>query len=261
MNIHPTAIIHEGAKLHPSVQVGAYSVIHANVAIDEGTVIGEHCVIDGHTQIGKHNRFYRFCSIGGIPQDKKYANEPTRLVIGNNNTIREFVTISIGTVQDQGVTFVGDDNWIMAYVHIAHDCKIGSHTILANGVQLAGHVSVGDWAIIGGLSASHQFVHIGEHSMTGGMSAIRQNIAPYSLGAGQPYHPVGINSEGLKRRGFTAEQISLLRECFKIIFKRHLSIQEALTEIQKLQQAHPAEQSILVPYIQFLTDSDRGIGR
>ncbi|AIL32641.1 acyl-ACP--UDP-N-acetylglucosamine O-acyltransferase [Basilea psittacipulmonis] len=261
MNIHPTAIIHPGAKLHPSVKVGAYTEIHEHVSIDEGTVIGSHCVIDGHTRIGKHNHFYRFCSIGGMPQDKKYANEPTRLEIGDHNTIREFVTISTGTIQDQGVTKLGDDNWIMAYVHIAHDCVIGSHTILANGVQLAGHVHIGDWAIIGGLSASHQFVNIGEHSMTGGMSAIRQNIAPYSLGAGQPYHPVGINSEGLKRRGFTAEQIALLRECFKIIFKRQLSTSEALIQVQALQQEHPEHKNIIEPYIQFLSHSERGIGR
>ncbi len=260
-NIHPTAIVYDGAELHPSVKVGPYAVIHENVCIGEGTVVGAHCIIDGYTTIGKNNNFYRFCSIGGMPQDKKYAGEPTRLEIGDNNTLREFVTVNTGTVQDIGTTRLGNDNWIMAYVHIAHDCQIGSHTIIANSVQLAGHIHIGDWAIVGGGTAAHQFIRIGAHSMTGGMSAIRQDIPPYVLGAGQPYRPAGINSEGLKRRGYTPGQISAIKEAYKIIYMRHMSIEEALVEIKNYQKNHPDVSSVLDPFLVFFQDTSRGIGR
>lgn len=259
--VHSTAIVHEGAQLHDTVEVGAYSVIHANVKIGAGTKIGEHCVIDGHTTIGENNVFYRFCSIGGVPQDKKYAGELTYLEIGNNNTFREFVTVNTGTAQDAGVTRIGDDNWIMAYVHIAHDCQIGSHTILANSVQLAGHIHIGDWAIVGGLSAAHQFIHIGAHSMTGGTSSIRQDIPPFVLGAGQPYKPVGINSEGLKRRGFSPEQIQVLREAYKIIYMRQLSRADAIEELKHLQSTHPDSAPHLQLFLDFFASSERGVGR
>src|SRR5690606_23086807 len=179
--VHPTAIVAPGAKIDDDVTIGPYSIVGEHVSIGPGSVVGPHCVIDGHTTIGANNTFYRFCSIGGIPQDKKYQGEPTRLEIGDGNTIREYVTISTGTAQDVGVTRMGDDNWIMAYVHIAHDCQIGSHTIMANRVELAGHIHVGDWAIIGGLSAVHQFVRIGAHSMIGGTSCIRQDIPPFVI--------------------------------------------------------------------------------
>ena len=259
--IHSTAIIHEGAQLHESVEVGAYSIVHAKVKIGAGTKVGEQCVIDGNTTIGENNVFYRFCSIGGIPQDKKYKNEETFLEIGNDNTFREFVTVNTGTVQDVGITRIGDDNWIMAYTHIAHDCQIGSHVIIANTVQLAGHVHIGDWAIIGGMSAAHQFIHIGAHSMTGGMSSIRQDIPPYVLGAGQPYHSAGINSEGLKRRGYTPEQISALREAYKIIYLRNLNREDALKEIYTLQSQTPEAKEALQLLIDFLESSGRGIAR
>lgn len=259
--IHETAIVYPGAQLHETVEVSAYAVIHANVKIGAGTKVGEHCVIDGHTTIGENNTFYRFCSIGGVPQDKKYNNEPTRLEIGHGNTFREFVTINTGTTQDVGVTRIGDDNWVMAYVHIAHDCQIGSHTIIANAVQLAGHIHIGDWAIVGGMSAAHQFIHIGAHSMTGGMSSIRQDIPPFILGAGQPYKPAGINSEGLKRRGFTSEQIQVLREAYKVIYMRQLNRQEAIEEIKRLQLEHPDSATHLQLFLDFFATSDRGIGR
>lgn len=259
--VHSTAIVHEGAQLHDTVEVGAFSVIHANVRIGAGTKVGEHCVIDGYTTIGENNVFYRFCSIGGNPQDKKYAGEHTHLEIGHGNTFREFVTVNTGTTQDAGVTRIGDDNWVMAYVHIAHDCQIGSHTILANGVQLAGHIHVGDWAIIGGLSAAHQFIHIGAHSMTGGTSSIRQDIPPFVLGAGQPYKPVGINSEGLKRRGFSSEQIQVLREAYKVIYMRQLSRTDAEQEIKRLQTLHPDSASHLQLFLDFFAISARGVGR
>ncbi|MFV9473635.1 acyl-ACP--UDP-N-acetylglucosamine O-acyltransferase [Advenella sp. RU8] len=260
-NIHPTAIIYDGAELHPSVIVGPYAIIHKDVRIDEGTTVGAHCIIDGCTTIGKNNNFYRFASIGGMPQDKKYGGEPTRLEIGDNNTIREYVTINTGTVQDVGTTRIGDDNWIMAYVHIAHDCQIGNHTIIANSVQLAGHIHIGDWAIVGGGTAAHQFIRIGEHSMTGGMSAIRQDVPPYVLGAGQPYRPAGINSEGLKRRGYSPEQISAIKEAYKMIYMRGLSIEQALEEIKLYQDQYPDTRAVLQPFVDFFQNHSRGIGR
>lgn len=261
MSIHPSAIVHPDAQLAPDVQVGPYSIIGAHVTIDSGTVVGPHCVIDGHTSIGKDNNFYRFCSIGGMPQDKKYAGEPTRLEIGDGNTVREYVTINTGTVQDVGVTRLGDDNWIMAYVHIAHDCQLGSHIIMANSVQLAGHIHIGDWAIIGGLSAVHQFVRIGAHCMVGGTSSIRQDIPPYVIGAGDPFRPAGINSEGLGRRGFTPEQISQVKEVYKLLYRRNLKVDEALEQMQQLQTQAPESADAIGLMVEFLQASSRGIVR
>ena len=262
-NIHPTAIVHDGAQLHESVKVGAYSIIGPQVTIGEGTVVGEHCVIDGHTSIGKNNTFYRFCSVGGAPQDKKYAGENTGLEIGDDNMIREFVTIGLGTVQDVGTTRIGNKNWIMAYVHIAHDCQLGNEIVMSNGIQLAGHIHIGDWAIIGGLAAAHQFTHIGAHSMTGGMSAIRQDIPPYVLGAGQPYKPAGINSEGLRRRGYTATQIQAIKEAYKYIYLRSLKIEDAVVAIRGLQSSSPKDiADVLEPFVDFFEKSSvRGVGR
>jgi len=259
--IHPSALIAPDAQLASDVKVGAFSIIGAHVSIDAGSVVGPHCVIDGHTTIGRDNTFYRFCSIGGIPQDKKYGGEPTRLEIGHGNTVREYVTINTGTAQDVGVTRLADDNWVMAYVHIAHDCQIGSHTILANGVQLAGHIHLGDWVVLGGLSAVHQFVRIGDHAMIGGMSAIRQDIAPYLLGAGDPFRPVGINTEGLSRRGFAAVEVAALKEAYKTLFRRGLAMDEALAALHGLQGEHPAARTALHVLIDFLQSSTRGIAR
>jgi UDP-N-acetylglucosamine acyltransferase len=259
--IHPTALIDPNAQLHSSVSVGAYSLIGPNVNIAANTVIGAHCVIDGYTTIGEHNHFYRFCSIGGMPQDKKYAGEPTRLEIGDRNMVREYVTINTGTVQDSGVTRLGSDNWIMAYVHIAHDCQIGSQVILANGVQMGGHVHIGDWAIVGGLAAVHQFGRIGPHSMTGGQSAVHKDIPPYVMSAGNPCVPVGINSEGLKRRGFSPEAIAVLRDAYKIIYRRGLSLDDAKAELRSLQSAQPTVSDALQPLLDFLDKSERGIIR
>ncbi|WP_394059848.1 acyl-ACP--UDP-N-acetylglucosamine O-acyltransferase [Alcaligenes sp. WGS1538] len=261
MRIHETAIIEAGATLADDVEVGAYSIIGANVTIGAGTKVGPHCVIDGHTTIGRDNHFYRFCSIGGMPQDKKYAGEPTRLEIGDGNTVREYVTINTGTVQDVGVTRVGSDNWIMAYVHIAHDCQVGDHTIIANSVQLAGHIHIGDWAILGGLTAVHQFVRIGAHSMIGGTSSVRQDIPPYVIGAGDPFRPVGINSEGLGRRGFTPDSIAAVKECYKLLYRRKLTIEQAVEEMQQLQQAQPDSAAAIQIMVDFLNASGRGISR
>ena len=259
--IHPTAIIAPGAQLADDVRVDAYSIIGSHVKIGAGTVVGSHCVIDGHTTIGPNSLFYRFCSIGGMPQDKKYDGEPTGLEIGAGNTFREYVTVNTGTVQDVGVTRIGDDNWIMAYVHIAHDCQVGSHTVIANSVQLAGHIHIGDYAILGGLSAVHQFVRIGAHTMIGGTSSVRQDIPPYLIGAGDPFRPVGINSEGLGRRGFSPEAIAALKESYKLLYRRKLSVEEALAEIRSMQQRQPQVHAELQTMVDFLAASTRGIVR
>ena len=218
-------------------------------------------MVDGVTTIGRDNRFYRYCSIGGMPQDKKYNGEPTRLVIGDRNTVREFVTLNTGTVQDGGATTLGDDNWIMAYVHVAHDCHVGSHTILANSVQLGGHVHVGDWAIVGGLTGVHQFSRIGAHSMTGGNSSLMQDTPPFVLAAGNPCRPVGVNVEGLKRRGFTPAQVSALRDAYKIIYRRGLSLDAARAELRARQQAEPEVAEHLQTLLDFLDVASRGIIR
>jgi UDP-N-acetylglucosamine acyltransferase len=259
--IHPTAIVSPGAVLAPDVTVGAYSLIGEHVRIGAGTKVGPHCVVDGHTTIGANNHFYRFCSIGGIPQDKKYQGEPTRLEIGDGNTVREYVTINTGTAQDVGVTRLGDDNWIMAYVHIAHDCQIGHHTVIANGVQLAGHISIGDWAILGGLSAVHQFVRIGAHVMVGGTSSIRQDIPPYLIGAGDPFRPVGINSEGLQRRGVAPQTVATLKEAYKLLYRRKLTVEDAVAEIRALQSKEPQSHDAVQVLLDFLHSSTRGIVR
>lgn len=259
--IHATAIVAPGARLAADVSVGPYSIIGENVSIAAGTVVGAHCIIDGRTTIGRNNTFYRFCSIGGMPQDKKYGGEPTCLEIGDGNMVREYVTINTGTVQDTGVTRIHDDNWIMAYVHIAHDCQVASHTVIANNVQLAGHIHIDDYAIVGGSSAVHQFVHIGAHTMVGGTSSIRQDIPPYIIGAGDPFRPVGINSEGLSRRGFDAESVAALKEAYKLIYRRKLTIEQACEQITALQAEKPAAHDALQVFVDFLSGSTRGISR
>ncbi len=255
--IHPTAIIHPNAHLADDVEVGAYSIIGEHVEIGSGTVVGPHVVIHGHTRIGKNNRIMQFNSLGEIPQDKKYAGEPTRLEIGDNNTIREFCTFNLGTIQDGGLTSIGDDNWIMAYVHIAHDCHVGNHTIMANGVTLAGHVRIDDWVIIGGLTGVHQFVRIGAHAMTGFQSRITQDVPPYFTVAGNPVEAHGINSEGLKRRGFDAAQIATIKAAYKTIYKSGLSFADAQTALQAQLSTHPELQLL----VEFLAGSQRGIVR
>lgn len=258
--IHPTALVAPGAVIADDVEIGPYCVIGEHVSIDAGTIVGPHCVIDGHTRIGKNNHFYRFCSIGGMPQDKKYAGEPTRLEIGDGNMVREYVTINTGTTQDVGVTRLGHDNWIMAYVHIAHDCQIGDHVIIANSVQLAGHIHVGDWAVLGGLTAVHQFVQIGAHAMVGGTSSVRQDIPPYVIGTGDPFRPSGVNSEGLKRRGFTDSSIKAVKDAYRLLYRRKLTVEQALAEMQKLGD-DPQGQAAVEVMTRFLSQSSRGIAR
>jgi UDP-N-acetylglucosamine acyltransferase len=255
--IHPSAIIHQGAKLGSHVSVGAYSIIGENVEIGDNTWIGPHVVITGHTRIGCDNRIYQFNSIGEAPQDKKYAGEPTRLEIGDRNTIREFCTFNLGTVQDAGVTRIGDDNWIMAYVHIAHDCQVGNHTIFANNAQLAGHVYVDDWAILGGYTGVHQFCRVGAHTMTAVGTVVLQDVPPFVMAAGNTASPFGINAEGLKRRGFTPDALMALKRAYRTLYKSGLMLEEARAKIEDEAKTHPELQTIL----DFLAVSKRGIIR
>ena len=254
---HPTAIIHPDAKLADDVQVGPYSIIGEHVEIGAGTTIGPHVVITGHTRIGKNNRIFQFCSLGEIPQDKKYAGEPTRLEIGDNNMIRESCTFGVGTVQDAGVTRMGSNNWVMAYVHLGHDCQIGNHTILANSVQLGGHVHVDDYAIIGALSGVHQFCKIGAHVIAGGGSVVLMDIPPYLMVAGHPAAPHGINSEGLKRRGYSAEKIAAIKRAYKTLYRSGMPLEQAKDEIAAQAAEHPE----LNLFSEFLVRSTRGIVR
>jgi UDP-N-acetylglucosamine acyltransferase len=255
--IHQTAIVDKGAKLHESVSVGPYTVIDGDVEVGEGTTIGAHNVITGHTKIGRDNRIFHFCSIGEANQDKKYKGEPTRLAIGDRNTIREYTSINRGTAQDAGVTRVGDDNWIMAYVHIAHDCQVGDNTVFANNATLAGHVSIGDYATLGGFVGVHQFVKVGAHVMAGISSVVTQDVPPFLTIAGNPTAPYGINAEGLKRRGFTPEAIAALKRAYKTLYKSGLTLADARAELER--------EAALVPEVRafadFLATSTRGILR
>ncbi|MDE1555719.1 MULTISPECIES: acyl-ACP--UDP-N-acetylglucosamine O-acyltransferase [Comamonas] len=260
-NIHPTAIVHEGAWLHPSVTVGAYSVIGAHVKVGAGTRIGPHCVIEGHTTIGEDNQIFQFASLGAQPQDKKYAGEPTELVIGDRNTIREFCTFNTGTSQDAGVTRVGNDNWIMAYVHIAHDCAVGSHTILANNATLAGHVHVGDWVILGGLTGVHQFVKIGAHAMAGFASRVAQDVPPFMMIEGNPLAVRGFNIEGLRRRGFTPERLKAVKQMHRLLYRQGLTLEDAVQAIASLAAEMPEAAQDIALMQSFLTASTRGIAR
>lgn len=255
--IHATAIVSDKAIIADDVEIGAYTVIGDNVEIDAGTRIGSHVVINGPSRIGKDNHIYQFASIGDDPQDKKYAGEPTRLIIGDRNTIREFCTISRGTVQDRGDTIVGDDNWIMAYVHIAHDCVIGDKTIMANNTTLAGHVHVGDWVICGGFSGVHQFCRIGAHAFLGMYAGINRDVPAYTMVSGQPAIPRGINSEGLKRRDFSAEEIRHIKNAYRLTFRKGKKLSDAINEIDALSNEQPE----LIPFLDSLRSSERGLVR
>jgi len=255
--IHPTAIIADSAKLDENVQIGAYSIIGENVEIAADTVVGPHVVINGHTIIGKNNHFYQFSSIGEANQDKKYAGEPTRTQIGDNNIFRECCTVHRGTIQDQGITRIGNDNLVMCYTHIAHDCQIGNEVILANNTTLAGHVHIGDWAIMGGFSMVHQFVHVGAHAFSAINGIVLKDIPPYVMAEGRPSVPRAINSEGLKRRGFSAESITAIRRAFKIIYRRKLSLEEAVAMITDMAEEFPE----LACMPEFIKASNRGIIR
>lgn len=259
--IHPTALIDPGARLDADVAVGPYSVIGPHAVVGARTSIGAHCVIEGHTRIGEDCRIFHFCSLGAAPQDKKYAGEPTRLEIGARNTIREFCTFNTGTAQDRGVTTIGDDNWIMAYVHIAHDCVVGNQTILANNATLAGHVHVGDWAIVGGLTGVHQFTHIGAHVMAGFGSHIAQDVPPFMMVDGHPLAVRGLNVEGLRRRGYSAERIATLKQAYRVLYREGLTLQAALAQIDELANTHPEAEEDVTLLGDFLRGATRGIVR
>ena len=255
--IHPTAIIDPKAELDSSVRVGPYTVIGAHVQIGAGTSIGAHAVIEGRTTIGENNTIFQFASLGAVPQDKKYAGEPTRLIIGNNNTIREFTTFNLGTVTGIGETRVGNDNWIMAYVHLAHDCVVGNHTIFANNASLAGHVTINDWVILGGYSLVHQFCIIGEHALTAFAAGVHKDVPPYVMAAGYRAEPAGLNTEGLKRRGFSAEQIANIKNVYKILYRQGLPYEEARAQIVALADTAPE----LAVFKDFFAVSERGVIR
>ncbi|MDR0276092.1 MAG: acyl-ACP--UDP-N-acetylglucosamine O-acyltransferase [Burkholderiaceae bacterium] len=260
-DIHPTALVDPQAELADGVGIGPYAVIGAHVRIGAGTRVGAHCVIEGRTTLGAHNRIYQFASLGAPPQDKKYAGEDTALVIGNGNTIREFVTINTGTVQDTGTTRLGDDNWIMAYVHIAHDCQLGSHLILANAVQLAGHVHLGDWVFLGGLTGVHQFVRVGAHAMTAFQTRLAQDVPPFVTAAGSPAQAQSINAEGLKRRGYSAERIALIKQIYRLLYRKDLTLEAARQQIDAL-RGELAEADADIALMQdFLASATRGIVR
>jgi UDP-N-acetylglucosamine acyltransferase len=261
--IHPSALVDAGAELDTSVTVGPYTVIGPHVRIGAGTSIGAHCVIEGHTTIGRDNRIFQFNSLGAIPQDKKYKGEPCELMIGNRNTIREFCTFNIGSPGDGGVTRVGDDNWIMAYVHLAHDCQVGDNTIFANNSQLAGHVQVGDWVILGGFTVVHQFVRIGAHSMTAMCSLLFADLPPFVMCQGQPAAARSMNYEGLRRRGFSPERIAGVKAMYKALYRQDLSLESAQEQIAAIGQT----QSQCEPDVRMMNDflqqtsAQRGIVR
>ena len=255
--IHPTAIVHPGAKLGPGVGVGAYSIIGAQVELGANTQVGPHVVIDGRTRIGADNRISPFCSLGAAPQDKKYTGEPTALEVGDRNSIREFCTFNRGTAQDAGVTRLGNDNWIMAYVHLAHDCQVGDQTVFANNAQLAGHVRVGDFAILGGFTVVHQFVSIGAHSITAMGTILLQDLPPYVTAAGNTARPYGINGEGMKRRGFAPGAVAAIKAAYKTLYKSGLTLDQARQALA-IQAQTRAEVGLL---LEFLRDSRRGIVR
>jgi UDP-N-acetylglucosamine acyltransferase len=260
-NIHPTALIDPKAQLDSSVKVGPYTTIGPHVQAGQGTTIGAHCTIEGHTRIGRNTQIFQFCSVGAIPQDKKYAGEETALEIGDNNTIREFCSLNLGTAQGGGVTRIGHDNWIMAYVHVAHDCHIGDHTIIANATQLGGHVHIADWAFLGGLCGVHQFVRVGAHAMIGFQSRLSQDLPPFMTAAGNPVEAQGINQEGLRRRGFSPERIAAIKQMHRALYRNGLTLEAAQLEIgaMKLTAREAAEDAGLL--LEFLATAERGIVR
>ncbi len=256
--IHPTAIVDPAAQLHPSVEVGPYSIIGANVSIGEGTWIGPHVVLRGPMSIGRGNRIYQFASLGELSQDKSARDDDdTRVEIGDNNTIREYVTIQRGTLKDQGLTRLGDDNWVMAQAHIAHDCIVGSHTILANGSTLAGHVTIEDYVGLGGYTLVHQFCRVGAHSYTGGGAVVLRDLMPFVIAEGQPARPRGINTEGLKRRGFSAEDIGAIKDAFKRVYLSGALMSDVKLQLGEIAQRSPHVAQILA----FIESSKRALAR
>ena len=259
--VHSTAIVDAKAELDSAVTVGPYAVIGPHVKIGANTTVGAHCVIEGRTTIGRDNRIFQFASLGAAPQDKKYAGEPTELSIGDRNTIREFCTFNLGTAQDTGKTSVGDDNWIMAYAHIAHDCQLGNQIILANNATLAGHVHLGDWAIIGGLTGVHQFVKVGAHVMAGFASHVSQDVPPFMMVDGNPLAVRGFNVEGLRRRGFSAARLAAVKQMHRLLYRQGRTLEEARAGINALAAELPDAASDIALMTDFLSNVTRGIAR
>lgn len=262
--IHPSAVIDSKADLDTSVEVGAYALIGPNVRIGAGSVIHPFAQVVGHTEMGQNNVVHSHCVIGGPPQDRKYKGEPTKVQIGSGNTFRECCTVNSGTVQDVGVTRIGDDNWIMAYVHIAHDCRIGSNTIMANATQIGGHVQVGDWAILGGITGVHQFVKIGAHAMTAAGTTLTQDLPPYVMASGNPAAAHGINLEGLKRRGFSEAQIASIRRAYRLLYKSSIGLEEAISQLRmeaRNSAVDEGQRPVISVLLDFLATVSRGIVR
>lgn len=260
-NVHPTAIVEPGAWLHESVRVGPYAVIGGSVRIEAGTTVGAHAVIEGRTRIGRDNRIFQFASLGAAPQDKKYAGEPTELEVGDRNTFREFVTVNCGTAQDRGRTTIGHDNWVMAYVHIAHDCVVGDHVVFANSTNLAGHVQVGDHAVLGGFTGVHQWCKVGAHAMTGVGSVILHDLPPFVTCMGNTAAAHGINVEGLRRRGFSPEAIASLRRAYRTLYKAGLTLDEARAALRAQAAGDAAGGEHVAALATFLDTVTRGIVR
>ena len=258
---HPTAIIHPDARLADDVRVGAYSIIGEHVEIGAGSVVGPHVVIGGHTTIGKGNSIFQFSSIGEVPQDKKYKGEPTQLIIGDNNTIRESCTFNLGTVQGGGVTSIGNDNWIMAYVHVAHDCHIGDHNVIANSVQFAGHVEVGNHILIGGISGVHQFVRIGDYAMVGFQTRLTQDLPPFVMAVGNPAEAKGPHQEGPRRAGYSAPRVDMLKQLYRTLYRTGSSFETSKKEIEGLRGQVPDADADIDMMLAFLNSASRGIVR
>ncbi len=255
--IDPRAIISPAAELAADVSVGPFAVIGDDVVIGAGTVIGPHSVVKGPTRIGEGNRIFQFASLGDAPQDKKYAGEPTRLEIGDRNVFREFTTVNRGTTKDEGVTRIGSDNLFMSYSHVAHDCRVGSNCVLANTATLGGHVHLGDWVIMGGFSGIHQFCKVGAHAFIGNNAAVTRDVPPYIMAVGQPAEPHSVNSEGLKRRGFTPDNIRNIKNAFRILYRSDLKLEQAMRQLEAL----VAEQPELRALVDFIGASTRSIVR
>ena len=255
--IHAHAAVDPGAELADDVEVGAFSIVGPHVRIGAGTVVGPHAVITGRTTIGARNRIFQFTSIGDIPQDRKYGGEPTTTVIGDDNVVREYVSIHAGTAQHRGSTTIGNANLLLAYVHIAHDCLIGDSTTFSNNAQLAGHVTVGDWVVFGGFTGVHQFVRIGAHAMIAGGAVVLQDVPPFMMVSGYPAVPRGTNNEGLRRRGFSADDVLVVRRAYKTLYREGRSLAEAKAALADAAESAP----LLRPLVDFLAASDRGIIR
>lgn len=260
-NIHPSALVDPAARLAESVTVGPYAIVGPHVVVGEGSSIGAHCVVEGHTTIGRDNRIFQFVSLGAAPQDKKYKGEPTQLIIGDGNTIREFCTLNTGTVQDKGVTRIGHGNWIMAYVHVAHDCTIGDDNTIANGATFAGHVTVGNYTLIGGLSGIHQFVHVGDFAMLGFQTRLSQDLPPFVVAEGNPAEARNVHQEGPRRRGYSAERLAVLKQMYRTLYRKGLTLDAAREELATLKGQGPDSDADVDKMLAFLQGAQRGIVR